>query len=216
MKKGRVTLLVAIIATLVAGIASSGIPAHSASTDQPLGSIKVTKSVPSVSLNNEISVTLTIQNNGTIPVFDLEIYEYMNANLQVRGNIEVNELSANSAVPVASGGVTSVAQVIVDPPPPNTLMPGEKMTLKYVQIAPKAGDFQIPTSLIWFSFKYGGSTIRSSIYSNGLMVHVPNDFEKAIFLIYPYVLAAATFSSTITILLWARTKLAKLKKGILH
>ncbi len=216
MSKFRHTFILVVILTGVLVMLSvNTIPVHAA-TSPAVGTIKVMKSVPGVSLSDEISVVLTIQNNGTVPVFDLQVYEYMNANLPVKGGITIEGQSRESVVQVAPGGLTSVAQVIVDPPPPNTLMPGEKITLKYTQVAPKPGDFQIPTSLVWYSYNYGGSIIRLSVYSNGLLVHVLNYAEKAAFQIYPYILSAATFSSTMMILLWARRKLARLKRGILH
>ncbi len=192
------------------------LPVQAATNSPAVGTIQVTKTIPGISLNNEVSVLLTIKNNGTVPVFDLQIYEYMNANLGVRGGISLQGPSTKSTVPVGSGGLVSINQVIIDAPPPSTLLPGQTMTLRYTQVAPKAGDFQIPTSLVWFSYIYGGSTIRLSIYSNGLLVHVPNDVEKAALQLYPYILSAATFTSTFTILLWARKKLGRLKKGILH
>jgi hypothetical protein len=214
LRNDRVTLLLFLIVASALVTFSNPPSAPSAANSPAVGSLRVIKTIPGVSVNDEISVLLTIQNNGTVPVFDLQIYEYMNSNLNVRGSIVVQGPSTRSTVSVGSGGLVSINQVIVDPPPPNTLMPGEKMTLSYTQVAPKAGDFQIPTSLVWFSYIYVGSTIRLSLYSNGQLVHVLNDYEKATLQIYPYVLAGATFSSTITILLWTRKKLGKLKRGI--
>lgn len=216
LKNDRTTLLLLLAISIALASLSIPLSSHAATNTPAVGTLKVSKTIPGVSLNNEVSVLLTIQNNGTVPVFDLQIYEYMNANLGVRGGISLKGPSTKSIVPVGSGGLVSINQVIIDAPPPSTLLPGQTMTLRYTQVAPKAGDFQIPTSLVWFSYVYGGSTIRLSIYSNGLLVHVPNDVEKATLQVYPYILSAATFTSTFTILLWARKKLGRLKKGILH
>lgn len=205
----RRVLFALIIPVAVFSLLLGAIPVNSAANG--VGTVKVTKSIPAVSLDDRVSVVLTVENNGTVPLFDLQVYEYLNAKLLVQGSMAVRGPSGVSEVPLAPGGLASVAQVIVDAPPPNTLMPGQKLTLSYTQVAPRAGDFQIPTSLVWYSYKYAESTIRASVYSNGLMLHVPNEFEKDALQVYPYVLSATTFTSTITVLLWARRKLAKLK-----
>ncbi|MDV3244499.1 MAG: hypothetical protein LYZ66_04905, partial [Nitrososphaerales archaeon] len=90
-----------------------------------------------------------------------------------------------------------------------SLQPGQILTLSFKMSAPHSGDFQVPADLVWFSYLRGVSTIRSNYYTNGLLLHVPNDFEKVIITIYPYVLSVAAFASTLTVLFWARGRLRK-------
>jgi len=177
-----------------------------------LGTIQVTKSIAKTTLDNQVTLLVTVLNNGTIPVFDIEVYEYLNPSLQAHGNATITQPSGQSQIPISGGTVATAVQVIIDPPPPNTLSPRQQLTIEYTQRAPDSGDFRIPASLAWYSFQRGGTTIRLNIYSNGLILHVPNGIEKAVAIIYPYVLAATGLVVTVTILIWARDKLSNSKK----
>jgi hypothetical protein len=179
-----------------------------------VGSLKVTKSIPRVTSDNRITVLITIENNGSVPIYDLQVFEYFNTNLRAEGSALLTQPSGKSEISLAATEVATRVQVIIDPPRPNLLMPGEKLTIEYTQYSPRGGDFTLPPALTWFSYQFDRSTVRLSFYSNGLIVHVPNEFEKAFLTVYPYVLSATAFTTTFTILLWARKRLKTLRKNL--
>lgn len=188
-------------------------PVHAQPQSTQVATIKVTKSIPTITLDDRVTFLLTIENNGSYPVFDLEVFEYLNQKLQPQGNAVITAPFGKSEFPMASAGVGSAAQVIIDPPPPNTLLPGQTMTIEYKQLAPSSGDFQVPAALTWYSYKLGSSTIRLNFYSNGLILHIPNGYEKTVLIIYPYVLSITAFAITLTILFWARNRLGKINRA---
>lgn len=179
---------------------------------QQVASLKLAKSITGVSPDDVVSFQLMVENNGTVPVIDVEVYEYLNTALNGVGSIAVTSPAGDASFPMSSSGLATAAQVIVDPPPPASLNPGQSLTLQYKMHAPSPGDFQVPADLVWFSYLRGGSTIRSNYYSNGLILHVPNGYEKVVILIYPYVLSILTFTAVVTILFWARGRLKEAKK----
>jgi hypothetical protein len=188
---------------------------HSAAAQNqqpPTATLKVTKSIPSVSLDDVATFQLVVENNGTVPVFDIEVYEYINTALQPTSSIVITTPTGQSTNPLSTGGVATASQVIVDAPPPASLMPGQSLNLQYKMRAPNSGDFQVPASIAWFSYLLDKSTIRTNYYSNGLLLHIPNGYEKAIIIVYPYVISVTAFAATVTVLLWARGKLQKRKR----
>lgn len=175
----------------------------------PLATLQVTKSIHSVSADDVATLRLVVMNNGTVPVFDIEIFEYMNTALLSASDIQLTAPDGQNTIGLPTGGFGTPAQVIVDPPPPASLQPGQRLSLEYKMHAPHPGDFQIPASLAWFSYLHDKSTIRSNYYSNGLTLHIPGGIERVIIIAFPFVISAATFMVTITILLWARGRLRK-------
>jgi len=204
--EGRL-LLIIVVAALLLTVLTPVVRAQN--QNAPLATLLVTKSIQSVSTDDVATFRLSIQNNGTVPVFDVEVYEYMNTALQSVGDIRVSTPEGQNTVGLATGSFGTPSQVIVDPPPPASLMPGQSLTLEYKMRAPHSGDFQVPASLAWFSYLRDRSTIRSNYYSNGLLLHIAGGFEKVIIKVYPYVLSVTTFAATLTVLFWARGKLQK-------
>ena len=182
-------------------------PLAAAGPAPEVGSIKVAKSVPSITLDNKLTILLTIRNNGSVPVSGIEIYEYFNPSFTLQGGGTITHPSGSVTLPLAQSNTVTQVQAIIDPPSPNSLQPGQSMTLKYTEVAAGPGDFQVPPDLIWYTYTIASSDIKSSLYSNGITIHIPSQAEKLIFVVYPYILAAATFTVTLTILLWARRQL---------
>lgn len=201
-------ILVAMLLSLPA-LPTLPISAASAPAGFQIATLKTVKSVPSVSLENKITIVLTITDNSSVPVSSIEVYEYFNPSFTMVGNVKVTEPSGTSTVAVPQTTTVTQVQAIIDPPLPDSLNPGQSVTISYVELAAGPGDFQVPPALTWFTFSVGPTEIRSSVYSNGVVVHIPNQMEKVILLVYPYVMAATAFTVTLTILVWVRNRLSK-------
>jgi len=183
-------------------------PARSSAQSSQTGTITVTKTAPSVT-SQGVTVLLTIKNNGSIPINNFQIYEYFNTAFVSAGNGVITTPSGQSTFTITVSRLASTSQQIIVPPPPDTLNPGQKMSIQYTESAP-AGDYTVPQALVWYSYTVSGSTTTANVYSNSLFVHIPSQFEAVVRDFYPYILAITAFFATMTILLWARSRLAKL------
>jgi len=152
-----------------------------------LGSLKVSKRAQVINGQGLVLTTLTVENNGSVPVLDLEVFEYFNIDFQLGKNVTLIKNSTVIEQPVkrAAGN-----QFIV--PLAQSLQPGQKVTLQYLSSSFKTGDSQVPSSLVWFSYQYGASTVRTSIYSNALLVHIPNATEQFVIRATPYIVSVAS------------------------
>lgn len=183
-------------------------PPSRAAQSSELGTLKVTKTVPSVTFSNKVTIVLTILNNGSLPVANIEIYEYFNPSFTLQGGATLQQRNGTALLPLTQSTTVTQVQAIIDPPPPDSLEPGESMTLTYTELAAGSGDFQVPPSLVWFTYMIGSAEVKASYYSNGVVIHIPSATEKIAIQFYPYVLAAATFTITMIILVWARRQLS--------
>ncbi|MBI2936862.1 MAG: hypothetical protein HYY22_01515 [Thaumarchaeota archaeon] len=178
----------------------------SAQIDEKLGTIAARKSVVKVTDDGWILTQLEVKNNGSVPVFKIEIYEYYNPAFTLGKNvtIEYNGIERVQSIPAASGG-----QFILEINEPSKIEPGQSFTIHYWSRSEKSGDFQIPTSIVWYSFTFKENLLRQNIFSNGLLTHVKGQLEQAIDQILPYAVSIAAFTATLLVLDYMRRNLRK-------
>ncbi len=176
----------------------------SAQEGERLGSVSVRKSVAKVTDAGWILTNLEVKNNGSIPIFRIEIYEYYNAVFLLGENVTVKHGNKEymGSIPVASAG-----QFILQIAEPAELNVEETLSIRYWSRSAESGDFQVPTSLVWYSYSYGGNLLRTNIYSNGLLVHVKGELEQTVDRVLPYMIAAAVFVVTLFVLNYMRRNL---------
>ncbi|MCL4436105.1 MAG: hypothetical protein M1503_00270 [Thaumarchaeota archaeon] len=175
-----------------------------AQTDEKLGTITVRKSVVKVTDDGWILTHLEVKNNGSVPIFKIEIYEYYNSAFTLGKNvtIEYNGTKRVQSIPAASGG-----QFILEIGEPSQLEPSKTVDIHYWSRSEKSGDFQIPTSIVWYSFSFKGNLLRQNMFSNGLLTHVKGQMEQTIDTILPYAVSIAAFTATLLVLDYMRRNL---------
>ena len=180
-----------------------------AQSDSPqIGTLKISKKVTDLDTDGSVEITVEIHNNSTVPIYELEVFEYYPPEfvLPASASIAHESFVGSAGIPprLETGVTGAQAQFIVTFPPSEVLLPGETATLSYRAQAPSTGNFQIPTSLIWYSYTYSQTLVRSNVYSNGLLVHIPNEFELAANSAIPYAVAIMTFGGTVAVFLKIR------------
>ncbi len=160
---------------------------------EELGSLKAIKTAQKVITQGRVLTQLTVTNNGSIPIFEIEFFEYYNQAFTLDKTATLTTPVQVRTFPIEGTGASmGGSQFILQLGPNLVLLPGQSVTLEYWSEAPAPGDFLYPASLVWFSYRFGVSTIRSNMYSNGFIVHVPNQFEALIAAVIPYVVATAS------------------------
>lgn len=193
--QGKVSIFVLLLLLSLASLDQS-----SYGQEGRLGSVHVSKSVPRVTPEGLLLTSLLIRNNGSVPIFDLEDYEYYNKKLTVADNVTIR---FGERLFVHPSGRPTGGQFIV--PLIGSLAPGETVAIEYWSSSQASGDFPIPPSLLWFSYRYDSTIIRSNTYSNGFIIRVPNPLERTAVQMIPYVVSIASF----IIILWAMTNIRK-------
>ncbi len=198
----KITALLTI-ASIIIGIF---IAPASAQADEKLGTITARKSVVTVTDDGWVLTRLEVKNNGSVPVFKIEIFEYYNPAFTLGKNVTIryNSIERIQSVPTASGG-----QFILEISEPSQLEPGQAFDIQYWSHSEKSGDFQIPTSIVWYSFSFKGNLLRQNMFSNGLLTHVKGQLEQAIDQILPYAVSIAAFTATLLVLDYMRRNLRK-------
>jgi len=178
----------------------------SAQSDEKLGTVAARKSVVTVTDDGWILTQLEVKNNGSVPVFKIEIYEYYNSAFTLGKNVTIkyNGVEHVQGIPATSGG-----QFILEVNDPSQLEPGQSFYIQYWSRSEKSGDFQIPTSIVWYSFSFKGNLLRQNMFSNGLLTHVKGQLEQAIDQILPYAVSIAAFTATLLVLDYMRRNLRK-------
>jgi len=151
-----------------------------------------------------ILTELEVTNNAESPMFKIEIYEYFNELFELGDNITIisGDILVTNTMPAASGG-----QFILQLHFPQQLESNETFKIRYWTRSQKSGDFQVPQSLIWYSFNYQGNEIRQNIYSNGRIVHIRSYIESIVEDTFPYIIAGVTFVTTLLLLRYIRKNL---------
>jgi hypothetical protein len=178
------------------------------SAQEELGSLHVTKKARVVTDQKWVITALTITNNSSVPVFDVEVFEYFNTNFTLAGNATWRFRDEVFLTPL---GRPVLGQFIISFH--RALGPGDTLTLEYASLAPRSGDFRILPSLVWFSHFYGLSELRSNIYSNGLLVRIPSSLELAVTGGIPYIISVASGVVTFFALYNLRKHLRKTPPG---
>jgi hypothetical protein len=84
---------------------------------------------------------------------------------------------------------------------------GKKWIFSIWSRSEKRGDFQIPTSIVWYSFSFKGNLLRQNVFSNGLLAHIKGQLEQAIDRILPYAISIIIFAVTLLVLNYMRRNL---------
>ncbi|MFQ6134552.1 MAG: hypothetical protein ACE5KU_01900 [Nitrososphaerales archaeon] len=169
-----------------------------------LADVVARKSVMEVTDSGWILTRLEITNNSSVPVFRIEIYEYYNPSFVLGDNFTVKygDKDVIRGIPSASGG-----QFIIQINDPEQLEAGESLEIRYWSRSLASGDFQVPTSVVWYSFDYEGNLIRTNVFSNGLLVHVKGELERTVDQALPYVISGVAFVITLIVLDYMRRNL---------
>ncbi len=140
----------------------------SAQESASLAEVVARKSVVEVTDSGWVLTRLEVRNNGSVPVFRLEIYEYYNSNFILGDNftLKYRDKETVRRISSASGG-----QFIVSITDPEQLQAGESLEILYWSRSLASGDFQVPNSLVWYSFNYEENLIRLNVLSDGRLVH---------------------------------------------
>ncbi|MBI2183722.1 MAG: hypothetical protein HYU39_02055 [Thaumarchaeota archaeon] len=155
--------------------------------EEPRVTIQVSKSVPSVTTQGRVLTALAIKNNSTEEIFGIEVQEYFNTAFILEGNVTVRSKDQTLIYQI---GRPSVNQFIL--PFGSRVSPGETVGLEYWSNTITSGDFQVPASLVFFTYQSGSGPLRKSIYSNALLVHIPTAFERAATELIPYFVSVAS------------------------
>lgn len=171
-----------------------------------LAEVNASKSVIEVTDSGWILTRLTVRNNSSAPVFRIEVYEYYNPNFVLGDNFTIKhgDKEVIRGMPSFSGG-----QFIVQIDDPEQLEAGESLEITYWSRSLASGDFQVPTSLVWYSFYYGENLMRANIFSNGFLVHVKGELEQTIDRTLPYIISGVAFVIILIVLDYMRRNLRK-------
>lgn len=169
-----------------------------------IGSIKIVKNAAEITRENLILTRVVVTNNGSIPVEDFEIFEYFNNKFVTVSDTSIIRAGHEQIYPIQSSPAGAQHNQFVIQLPQTILGPGENFTMEYWTQAPGTGDFQIPTTIVFFSSTVLKSVVRINSVSNGLLVHIPSAFELAIIEIWPYAISAGSLAGSATALLRLR------------
>lgn len=199
MLKTRLTTAILLLFLLTAPQATA--------IDERLGTIEVRKSITRVTLDGWVLTELKVKNNTTRLVFDIEIHEYFHQAFRPSDNVSIKY---RGSVLVYYHGVTVYNKLII-PLWGYSLMPGEELHIEYWSSSPSSGDYIIPASIVWYSHLYKDGFLRRSIYSNGLIVHLPTHFERAMTQSVPYLVSFLSSFIIFTALMNLRKHLKRIR-----
>ena len=171
-----------------------------------LADVIARKSVVKVTDLGWILTKLEIINNGSVPVFTLEIYEYYNPGFTLGDNLTIKYVNTVTTKEISGN---YAGQIIIPIIHPVQLKAGESLEVMYWCRSHASGDFQIPASLVWYSFNYGENLIRTNILTGGLIVHVKSGLEQALDQALPYLISSVVFIITLIVLDYMRRNLRK-------
>jgi hypothetical protein len=173
----------------------------SAQEIEQITDVDAQKRIIEVTDSGWILTELEVTNNAELPMFEIEIYEYFNELFELGDNITIisGDIEVLNTMPTASGG-----QFILQLHFPQQLESNETFKIRYWTRSHNSGDFQVPQSLIWYSFDYQGNKIRQNVYSNGRIVHIRSYAESVVEDTFPYIIAGITFVITILVLRYIR------------
>lgn len=209
-------LVLALLAVIALIIIGSPIP-ESRALDHLKGSVNVTKVAGDITLEGRFVVQITVANNGSVPVDNLEVYDFFQQNLlDLKDATMIFNGKEEQILPLmgpsSSGSISS--QVIFVLPTSVTIFPGESVVITYSVGTPGEGSYFVPPALIWYSFSSGGSASRTFIYTNGLNVEVPTYLLRILLTLFPYIMAATSFVFMTYIILWARKQFKRTQERL--
>ncbi len=209
-------LVLALLAVLALIIIGTPIP-ESRALDHLKGSVNVTKVAGDITLEGRFVIHITVANNGSVPVDNLEVYDFFQQNLlDLRDATLIFNGKEQQILPLMgpsrAGSISS--QVIFLLPTSLTIFPGESVVISYSVGTPGEGSYFVPPALVWYSFSSGGSASRTFIYTNGLNVEVPTYLLRILLILFPYIMAATSFTFMAYIILWARKQFKKTQERL--
>ncbi|MFQ6011973.1 MAG: hypothetical protein ACE5KG_07355 [Nitrososphaerales archaeon] len=195
-----------------------GPPIHdSRAADELKGSVNVTKGVVDVTLEGRVILHILVVNNGSLPVDNLEIYDFFQQNiLDIADSTLIFDGKEQEILPLmgpaSTGSISS--QVIFVLPPKMTIFPGETAIIRYTVGTPGEGSYFVPPALVWYSFDTGSSSSRTFIYTNGVNVEIPTYLLRLLIVLFPYILAITSFTFMTYIIFWARKQFKRTEEKL--
>jgi len=151
----------ALLAVLTLVILGFPIP-ESRALDHLKGSVNVTKVAGDITLEGRFVLRIIVVNNGSVPVDNLEVYDFFQQNLLDIADATLTVNGKEEQIlplmgPSSSGSISS--QVIFVLPTSVTIFPGESIVITYSVGTPGEGSYFVPPALVWYSFSSGGGLL---------------------------------------------------------